>query len=58
MNFGTSKFIAVRLISLLYYDHCFHVRMDVVMVGIGTRFRERERKGTDNLGQKPSDLAW
>ena len=46
MNFGTSKFITVRLISLLYYDRRFHVRMDVSMIGIGTRFRKRERKGT------------
>ena len=58
MNFGTSKFIAVRLIGLLYYDRRFRVRMDVAMIGIGTRFPKRERKGTDNLGQKHSDLAW
>jgi hypothetical protein len=58
MYFGTSKFIAVRLMSLLYFDRLFHVRMDVAMIGIGTRFRKRERKGTDNLGHKHSDLAW
>ena len=58
MNSGTSKFITVRLMSLLYYDHRFHVRMDVAMIGIGTRFHKRERKGTNNLGQKHSDLAW
>ena len=60
MYFGTSKFIAVRLMSLLYFDRLFHVRMDVAMIGIGTHFRERERerKGTDNLGHKHSDLAW
>ena len=46
MNFGTSKFITVRLMSLLYYDRRFHVRMDVAMIGIGIRFRIRERKGT------------
>ena len=57
MNFGASKFITVRLISLLYYDRHFHVRMDVAMIGIGTRFLKRERKGTDNLGQRHSDLA-
>ena len=43
--------------SLLYFDRLFHVRMDVAMIGIGTRFRKRERKGTDNLGHKHSDLA-
>jgi len=58
MNSGISKFITVRLMSLLYYDRRFHVRMDVAMIGIGTRFRKRERKGTNNLGQKHSDLAW
>ena len=40
MYFGTSKFIAVRLMSLLYFDRLFHVRMDVAMIGIGTRFPE------------------
>jgi hypothetical protein len=58
MYFGTSKFIAVRLMSLLYFDRRFHVRMDFAMIGIGTSFRKRERKGTDNLGHKHSDLAW
>ncbi len=46
INFGTSKFIAVRLISLLYYDRHFHVRMDVALIGVGTPFLKRERKGT------------
>jgi hypothetical protein len=58
MYFGTSKYIAVRMMSLLYYDRRVHVRMDVAMIGIGTRFRKREWKGTNNLGQKHSDLAW
>jgi len=57
MNFNTSKFIAVRLISLLYNDCRFHVRVDVAMIGIGTCLRKRECKGTDNLGQKHSDLV-
>ncbi len=46
MNFNRSKFITVPLMSLLYYDRRFHVRMDVAMIGIGIRFRKRERKGT------------
>jgi len=45
MNFNTSKFIAVRLISLLYNDCRFHVRVDVAMIGIGTCLRKRECKG-------------
>jgi hypothetical protein len=58
MNFNMSKFITVPLMNLFYYDSRFHVRVDVAMIGIGTRFRKRERKGTNNLGQKHSDLAW
>ena len=46
INFNVLEFITGLLIILFYDDRRFHVRVDVAMIGIGTCFRKRERKGT------------